>query len=193
MSFVPENVVEMYDGNQIGVPENVTQNLAPIEVTGTATRAYAVGDYMVFGGLLRKVTQAIAQGGTITVGTNVESTKVSTELQGISSDLSEFDGDQIVTLKLRETINIQASQTIFTSLAGLLADNDFIMQDVMVTRHSGTLTSFPVGFTGTASPYASLSGYIGNSGYVLSMSSSGVIATGTEVNVCGTFKYIPKR
>ena len=91
MSFEPENVVEMYDGNQIGVPENVTQNLAPIEVTGTATRAYAVGDYMVFGGLLRKVTQAIAQGGTITVGTNVDSTKVSTELQGIHSDLSELN------------------------------------------------------------------------------------------------------
>ena len=63
----------------------------------------------------------------------------------------------------------------------------------MITRHSGTLTSFPVGFTATASPYASLSGYIGNSGYVLSMSSSGIIATGTEVNVCGTFKYIPKK
>lgn len=54
-------------------------NLATIETTTTASQAYAVGDYLVYGGQLYKVTTAIASGGTIVVtgsGANVAATTV---------------------------------------------------------------------------------------------------------------------
>ena len=60
--------------------EATRQMLAPIESTATASQAYAVGDYLVFGGVLHRVTAAIPQGGTITVGTNVSVTDVGNEL-----------------------------------------------------------------------------------------------------------------
>ena len=163
MSFEPENVVEMYDGNQIGVPENVTQNLAPIEVTGTATRAYAVGDYMVFGGLLRKVTQAIAQGGTITVGTNVDSTKVSTELQGIHSDLSELKHQEYVSA----TATTSETYKAFFMRLMALVDFDKINADSYLQKASGSifhtyyLSGSSVGFLMTAFSSYGLSGSYG--------------------------------
>lgn len=54
-------------------------NLAPIEPTTTASQAYGVGDYLVYGGQLYKVTTAIASGGTIVPtgsGANVAATTV---------------------------------------------------------------------------------------------------------------------
>lgn len=54
-------------------------NLATIETTTTASQAYAVGDYLVYGGQLYKVTTAIASGGTITTtgsSANVAATTV---------------------------------------------------------------------------------------------------------------------
>lgn len=60
-------------------------NLATIEPTTTASKAYAVGDYFVYSGQLYKVTTAIASGGTIVtsgVSANVEATTVADELGG---------------------------------------------------------------------------------------------------------------
>lgn len=55
-------------------------NLATIEPTNIASQTYAVGSYLVYNGLLYKVTSAIAQGATLRVGTNISLTKVGTEL-----------------------------------------------------------------------------------------------------------------
>lgn len=52
------------------------QQLATVEQTGTASRAYAAGEYLCYNGLLYRVTVAIAAGGAITPGTNCESTTV---------------------------------------------------------------------------------------------------------------------
>ena len=49
---------------------SVTGAVAPTESTSTASRAYAVGEYFVYSGYLCETTAAIAQGGTITPGTN---------------------------------------------------------------------------------------------------------------------------
>ena len=47
-------------------------SVAGVELTTTATKNYAVGDYLILsGGTLYKVTSPISTGGTITVGTNV--------------------------------------------------------------------------------------------------------------------------
>lgn len=43
--------------------------VAAIEETSTASRAYSVGQFFVYNGLLYKCTTAIASGGTITPGT----------------------------------------------------------------------------------------------------------------------------
>lgn len=68
------------------------QQLATVEQTGTASRAYAVGEYLCYNGLLYRVTVAIAAGGAITPGTNCESTTVVSEMRR-SVDLGYLFGE----------------------------------------------------------------------------------------------------
>lgn len=63
-------------------------NLATVESGTTASQAYVVGDYLVYNGQLCKVISAIAQGDTLTVGTNIEVTTSGGEFKKINSDLS---------------------------------------------------------------------------------------------------------
>ena len=65
-------------------------NLAVVEPTNTASQPYSVGQYLVLGGILYKVTQAIANGGTITPGTNVSQDSVGTELKSLKDALTNF-------------------------------------------------------------------------------------------------------
>jgi len=69
-------------------------NIAVVEDTSTASQAYAVGDLLVYSGQLYRVTAAIAQGGTITPGTNVTPTTVADELEsgGGGGGVSSFNG-----------------------------------------------------------------------------------------------------
>lgn len=59
-------------------------NLATIEPTNIASQTYTVGRYLVYNGLLYKVTSAIAQGATLQVGVNIEQTTVGTELNNLT-------------------------------------------------------------------------------------------------------------
>lgn len=61
-------------------------SLATVETTSTASRAYAVGEYLVYTGVLYKVTVAIASGGTITPGTNCTAATVGDQLNTIQRD-----------------------------------------------------------------------------------------------------------
>lgn len=56
------------------------ENGATVEYTDTASKAYAVGEYLLCDSKFYKVTTAIAQGGTITPGTNVTKTNVGAEI-----------------------------------------------------------------------------------------------------------------
>ena len=58
-------------------------NLAPIETTSTASRAYAVGELFVYDGVLRRAIAAIASGATITPDTNCVTTNVDGIVQGL--------------------------------------------------------------------------------------------------------------
>lgn len=58
-------------------------NLAPIESTTTASRAYSVGNYLMLQGEFYRVISAISIGDTLTVGTNIQSTNVGNELSKI--------------------------------------------------------------------------------------------------------------
>ena len=59
--------------------------IAPLQENNKATKNYEVGDYFIFGGVLYKVTTAIAANGTITPGTNVEATTVMAEIVSLLS------------------------------------------------------------------------------------------------------------
>lgn len=61
--------------------------IASNEPTATSSRAYSVGQYMVRGGNLKKVTKAIASGESIT-SNNTSNTTVGAELKQLNSDLS---------------------------------------------------------------------------------------------------------
>lgn len=63
-----------------------TSTLATVESSSSASKAYAEGDYLVYNGQLYKVTAEIVVGDTLTVGTNIESTTVGSQL----SELSEM-------------------------------------------------------------------------------------------------------
>lgn len=62
----------------------LNSNLAFIEDGTTASRAYSVGQYVLIGGQLYKVTASIASGATFTIGTNVTATTVGTELTALA-------------------------------------------------------------------------------------------------------------
>lgn len=64
------------------------ENLATIE-GGTASKAYAKGDYLVFGGRLCKAKTSIAVNATLILDTNIELASVGDELSSISSDLAK--------------------------------------------------------------------------------------------------------
>lgn len=81
---------------------NGQQMLATIEASTTASKAYAVGDYLIANDKIYKVTAAIASGGTITVGTNVAEAKVGTELTELNRQISDL-GLSVVSGKLNMT------------------------------------------------------------------------------------------
>ena len=60
--------------------QTILGSFATYEEDTTASRAYKVGEYLVLEDVLYRVTVAIASGGTITVGTNVEATTVGDEI-----------------------------------------------------------------------------------------------------------------
>ena len=59
-------------------------NLAPIEETSTASRAYEYGSHVIYNGLYYVVTQAISQGGTLSPGFNMTQVSVGSEEQAIT-------------------------------------------------------------------------------------------------------------
>ena len=59
--------------------------IAPTEYGVTASKAYAIGDYMFWRDGFYKVTAAITQGGAITSGTNVVATTIGAELKAALS------------------------------------------------------------------------------------------------------------
>lgn len=70
-----------------GVTDTIAADLATVESSSTASVSHAVGSYLVLGGVLYRVTTAIAAGETITPGTNVAATTVTGITDGITAML----------------------------------------------------------------------------------------------------------
>ena len=60
-------------------------NFAPVEETTTASQAYSVNSFLIYNGQLYRVTAAITQGDTLTVGTNIEAADAATYLAMVAS------------------------------------------------------------------------------------------------------------
>ena len=71
---------------------NITDstNIAPVEMSSTSANAYAVGDMLIYNGQLYDVISAIAVGNTLTVGTNIQASKVSAKIKEINTKLSDY-------------------------------------------------------------------------------------------------------
>ena len=67
-----------------------TSTLATVETGTTASKTYAVGDYLVYNGILYKVISAIGSGETLTPNTNIEATTTGAELSSLNNGLSKF-------------------------------------------------------------------------------------------------------
>lgn len=63
-------------------------DIATVEPTNTASRAYSVGELVYVNGNLYKVITAIASGATFTVGTNIQSTNVSGTVKDALDNMS---------------------------------------------------------------------------------------------------------
>lgn len=63
-------------------------NIAFVEASNKASKNYNIGEYLMNGGLLYKVTAAIAQNATLTPGTNITTTTVADELNLLRSLIS---------------------------------------------------------------------------------------------------------
>lgn len=62
--------------------------IATVEMGKTASKAYAIGDYMIWQNEFYKVTAAISQGGAITRNTNVSQTTIGAELTALFAALA---------------------------------------------------------------------------------------------------------
>ena len=60
--------------------EKILEIFGDIESTSTASKAYSIGDSVVYDGRLYKVISPINQGDTLTEGTNIEETKASSNI-----------------------------------------------------------------------------------------------------------------
>ena len=70
--------------------DDVNENLATIEAGSTASKAYAKGDFLVFGGKLCKAKTAIAVNATLVLDTNIELDSVGDELTSLSSQFTSL-------------------------------------------------------------------------------------------------------
>lgn len=109
---------------ELANPEDITDTqemIAPIEAGPTASQAYAVGKQLVYNGLLYKVTSAIAQGDTLTAGTNIAlSDDVTTQLLTLKNQVPKYG-----------TSSTAASTTAKTAST---TDGDFVLQTGAVVR-----------------------------------------------------------
>ena len=89
---------------------DVSGSLATVETTSTASKAYAVGDLLVYNNQLYKVASAIAAGGTLTPGTNITAVTVESELDGKQNVITGNFGDSL-TFDVNSNLVLFSKQT----------------------------------------------------------------------------------
>lgn len=72
-------------------------DIATVQTSNTATRNFAVGEYIVYNGIMYKVTTAIASGGTLTPGTNLTAANIGAQLKSLNDSLSSKTTWRLIT------------------------------------------------------------------------------------------------
>lgn len=91
-----QNLATAISGGSDKVPKT---DIATVEPTNTASRAYSVGELVYVNGNLYKVIIAITIGATFTVGTNIQSTNVS----GTVKDALDSSANSVSALNTKLT------------------------------------------------------------------------------------------
>ena len=140
-----------------------TSTLATVESTSTASKAYSVGDYLVYNGILYRVTAAISAGQTLTPGTNITATNAGAELTSLSNGLTtvsnrEYVYTQWVTFTYFNSTALVGTYTAPTVPSGysyrMVAASNIFSNDPVGVKFSGaflrtgtTLRALGSGFT----------------------------------------------
>lgn len=66
----------------------VQQGFAPIETAATSANSYAIGDLLVWGGVLYKAKTSITAGDSFVVDTNIEATTIANKLNNIDTEIT---------------------------------------------------------------------------------------------------------
>lgn len=163
-------------------------NLATIEGTTTASKAYAVGDFLVLTGQLYKVTQAIAQGGTITVGTNVVADNVGSELSAINTHFTELTDSVSIPVTSTATWNDVLPSLFLACNLTKVSGKSYI--DLNGTyyhcvRKTATSAIFSNTIVGGTAPAYTVSAVMANGGqaYNILNESTGAITSGLSSGV----------
>ena len=118
--------------------EKILGNFAHYESTTTASKAYAIGEYLTYNGYLYRVTAAISSGGTITIGTNVVQTNVGDE---VKNKVLRFDSVSVsATTGNIATVSdsrITADHVVVECVWG---NSSYITTNVTATTAAGSLT-----------------------------------------------------
>lgn len=94
------------------------ENLATVEGS-TASKAYAKGDFLVFGGRLCKAKTSIASGATLVLDTNIELDSVGDELSSLTSELTSLSRHSLGTrIQLTEDVNYVTTTNGYFRIAG---------------------------------------------------------------------------
>ena len=99
----------------------------------TASKAYNVGDFLVKNGVLYKVTNAITEGDTLTVGTNIVMTTVGGELseKSNSSDRVQLSLDAVAVGKDEDGDTIYEKTFKGTTISsGTVVDSNLIISNL---------------------------------------------------------------
>lgn len=118
------------------------QQLAYVETDTTASRAYDVGEYFCWNGLLYRATAEIASGGTFTVNTNCEQVTVGAELQD-KLQLKTFAISSGQTLTIGVASNYQ-TVAFLVATEGARATLDSLHYSVLLRQTASISTSYSI-------------------------------------------------
>ena len=129
---VGDNIASETIAEGLNSIQNQIVPTASIESGETASKAYNVGDFLVKDGTLFKVTNAIAKGDALTVGTNIAITTVGGGLSEIKSSLSDITQLSLDAVAVGKD---EDGDTIYekTFKGSTISDNDETVVDSSLT------------------------------------------------------------
>lgn len=117
--------------------------LATVEASTTASKAYSANEYLVLGGVLYKVTANIAQGGTIVTegaGKNVDLATVGAELSGLNSKITDLLSAGLFSIACAAGVNTFNRSTA-TVVSGAFPTGSFSRCLFSVVNHGTTVNA----------------------------------------------------